>query len=155
MFFVAAGFGGDISRTFDVPAGEPLLVPILNDASLQFNGRGPNPLTGGKGAANQGLADWTKSVSDLFLTIDGAPVSNLQSDYVRTSWFSAGQVEPGSGSLAAANSPPLLVGDLSPSKSAGFWSVISGLSPGIHHLDFGGATTTGFSLAIHDRINVV
>src|ERR1700759_5796917 len=29
MFFIGGSFGGDATRTFDVPAGVPLLVPVL------------------------------------------------------------------------------------------------------------------------------
>ena len=151
MFFIAESFGGDATRTFDVPAGKPLLVPILNDLALQFTGKGPDPVTGGKGAADQILATWQKSVTNLFLNIDGVPVSNLQSDLVRTNWFSAGTVQPGS--LAESFG---LTGDLGPSKSDGYWAVVKGLGAGsTHTLDFGGATSDGFSVHITDTIHVV
>jgi len=52
LFFIGGSFGGDVSRTFNVPAGKPLLVPILNNLAFQFTGKGPDPATGGKGAAN-------------------------------------------------------------------------------------------------------
>ena len=98
-----------------------------------------------------GITDWQKSVTSLFLNIDGTPVSNLQSDYVRTNWFSAGTVQPGS--LAEAFG---LTGDLGPSKSVGYWAVVNGLAAGSTHvLDFGGSTSAGFSLHIHDTIHVV
>ena len=81
MFFIGGSFSsGDVTRTFDVPAGKPILIPILNNVALQFTGRGPDPVTGGKGAGNMGITDWQKSVTSLFLNIDGTPVSNLQSD---------------------------------------------------------------------------
>ena len=151
MFFIGGSFGGDATRTFDVPAGKPLLVPVLNDLALQFTGKGPDPLTGGKGAANQVLTDWQHSVTNLFLNIDGNPVNNLQSDLVRTDWFSAGTVQPGS--LAESFG---LTGDLGPSKSDGYWVVVKSFAAGsTHTLEFGGSTSNGFSIDISDTIHVV
>ncbi len=35
VFFVAGAFGGDYTRTFNVPAGKPLFVPVANTIGLQ------------------------------------------------------------------------------------------------------------------------
>jgi hypothetical protein len=149
MFFIAGSLGGDVTRSFDVPAGKPLLVPILNDIALQFNGL-PGEQTGGKGAGNKVLVDWQKSVTSLHLTIDGKSIGNLQADFIKTDWFSLGMPQPGS--LAAT----FLTGEIAPSKSAGYWAVIGGLAHGsTHTLDFGGTTNTGFSLDVQDTIHVV
>jgi len=149
MFFLAGTFSGNVERTFDVPGNKPLLVPILNDLVLQYTGKGPDPLTGGKGAADQLLADWQKSVTSLVLDIDNHPVGNLQSDLVRTDFFSLGTVQPGSVAQAFG-----LSGELAPSKSDGYWAVIQGLAPGSHTIDFGGSSNAG-SFHITDHIKVV
>ncbi len=133
MFFLAGTFGGDMTREFSVKAGEPLLVPIVNDLVFQFTGRGPDPATGGKGAANILLSDWRKGISDMFLTIDGHPVQNLQSDFVRTDWFSPGVAQ--AGSLVEAFG---ITGELGPAKTAGYWAVLNGFSPDTTHtIEFG------------------
>jgi len=149
MFFIGGSFGGDVVRTFDVPANTPLLVPVLNNLAFQFTGKGPDPATGGKGAANIVTTDLLKSVSDVFLNIDGHPVGNLQADLVRTDWFSPGVVQPGS--LADSFG---LTGDLGPAKSIGYWTAIEGFAAGSTHvLDFGG-TAGGVSVHITDTIKV-
>lgn len=150
MFFIAGTFGGDVTREFDVPAGTHLLVPVLNNVVLQFSGKGPDPVTGGKGAANIATTDWQKSVTNLFLTIDEKAVGNLQSDLVRTDWFSPGAVQPNSLIESFGFS-----GELGPAKSDGFWAVIKGFAPGsTHTLDFGGSWNGG-SVHIHDTIHAV
>jgi hypothetical protein len=35
VFFVAGAFGGDYTRTFNVPAGKPLFVPVVNAIAFQ------------------------------------------------------------------------------------------------------------------------
>jgi len=150
MFFVAGSFGGDVAREFDVPAGKPLLLPVLNNIALQYTGTGPDPLTGGKGAASIVTTDWQKGVTNLFMTIDGKTVGDLQSDLVRTSWFSPGTPQPGS--LIESFG---FTGDLGPAKSDGYWAVLTGFTAGsTHTLDFGGAWNGG-SVHIHDTVHVV
>jgi hypothetical protein len=157
MFFIGGSFGGDATRTFDVPASKPLLVPILNNIAAQFTGHGPDPATGGKGAANIAQAEFQTSVTDLSLNIDGKAIGNLQSDLVRTDWFSPGNTAaPGSVANVFASLGVFVPGDLGPAKSVGYWAVIQGLTAGsTHTLDFGGSTSSGFSLHIHDTIHVV
>jgi hypothetical protein len=148
MFFLAGNFGGDSTRTFTAPAGEPLLVPIYNTTAFQWNGV-PDNKTGGKGAANKVITDWEKGVSasDLFLSINGASIGISQSDLIRTSWFSAGT--PDSGSFAEALG---LSGEISPNKVVGYWAVIAGQPAGTTMtLDFGG-NVGGFAVGIHDTI---
>lgn len=148
VYFIAGSFSGDVTRSFNVPAGTPLLVPVLNDIALQFSGKGPDPATGGKGAANIGIKDWQTSVSGLFLTIDGKPVTNLASDLVLTNFFSPGVVKPGSVADAFG-----LSGDLGPAKSDGYWAMLKPLSAGTHTLDFGGSGG-GITVHITDTIMV-
>ena len=138
MFFVAGTFGsGDYTRTIDVPANEPLLVPIFNDAALQYSGHGRDPFTGGKGGGAQTEAQWLRDVSNVFLSINGQPVDNLQTDLVRTPWFSAGTVQPGSVAEAYG-----LAGAIAPSQAVGYWAVINGQPKGTTlTLDFGGSVT--------------
>lgn len=142
IFFLAGTFGGDVVRDITVEAGVPLLVPVLNNLTFQWVGPGE------KGVANQGQAEWHKSVTDLFLEIDGVAVKNLQADFVRTSWF-GGAIEEG-GLFDSFE----LTGDLAAANSVGYWSVIDGLAPGDHTLHFGGTAGT-FSTEVTVNLHVV
>lgn len=143
VFFLAGSFGGDATREFALESGTPILIPLLNNLALQYTGAGE------KGVANHMLADWKTDVTDLFLVIDGIPVDNLQADLVRTDRF-GGEVQ--AGSLADFFG---LSGDIEPSKSVGYWTVVDGLSEGTHTLTFGGSTASGFSINITNTIHVV
>lgn len=145
VFFIGGTFGGlttaDRSIT-DVPAGKPLLIPVLN----QFDTLDP------PNVENKVLSDFQKSVASLFADIDGVPVKNLQSDLVRTDFFSMGPTQPGS--LVEQLGAPVGT-DLSPTKSSGYWLMVEGLAPGQHTLHFGGSLSTGFSTEVTDHITVV
>src|SRR5215475_9696709 len=91
VFFIAGDFGGDVERTFTVPAGKPLLVPLLNLVDVEGPGIAPT-IPGWKGTfeaeVNKVLAGFQNGdgpngfqpgVSSVFATIDGAPVKNPQS----------------------------------------------------------------------------
>jgi hypothetical protein len=97
------------------------------------------------------MSDFKKSVTGLFASIDGVPVQNLQSDLVRTDFFSMGPTQPGS--LVNTLGAPVGV-DLSPTKSSGYWLMVQGLAPGEHTLHFGGNLNTGFSTEVIDHIIV-
>ncbi|HSU05752.1 MAG TPA: hypothetical protein VLI93_09280 [Acetobacteraceae bacterium] len=142
VFFIGGTFGGPAERTFDVPAGKPLLIPILN----QFDTLDP------KNVENKAMSDFKKSVNGLFAEIDGIAVKNLQSDLVRTDFFSMGAPRPSS-LIEQLGAPPGT--DLSPSKSSGYWLMVQGLAPGQHTLHFGGSSNTGFSTEVTDHITVV
>jgi hypothetical protein len=150
VFFIGGTFG-DVTtadRTIaNVPAGEPLLIPVLN----QFDTLDP------PNVENKILSDFQKSVTSLFAEIDGVSVKNLQSHLVRTDFFSMGPTQPGSliEQLQLEQQPPLPpAADLSPTKSSGYWLMVDGLSPGQHTLHFGGSLSSGFSTDVTDHITV-
>ena len=142
VFFIGGTMGGTADRTFTVPAGKPLLIPILN----QFDTLDP------KNVENKALTNFQKSVTSLFADIDGIPLKNLQSDLVRTDFFSMGPTQ--SGSLVEQLGAPVGV-DLSPTKSSGYWLLVDGLAAGsTHTLHFGGSLSSGFSTETTDHITV-
>jgi hypothetical protein len=153
VFFIAGTFGNPLNdpveRSFEVPDGTPLLIPILNDIYITFN-TDEHP----RALANESLRDWKRSVEDLFLVIDGVEVKNLDSHFLRTDFFSPGRSEEGNllwdflGDL-----PPKE--DLFPSRSAGYWVMVEDLAPGEHTIQFGGTTSTGISANVIDTIFVV
>jgi hypothetical protein len=102
------------------------------------------------------MNDWQHSVTGRFASIDGHSVSNTQSYLERTDFFSMGKVQEGSLLDKRLRVP---VGtDLSTTKSAGYWLMVEGLTPGAHTLDFGG-TAGGIlganSVHVIDHITVV
>lgn len=71
-------------------------------------------------------------------SINGTAVANPSSYLEVTGFQDCGPVQAGSYATVSFGLP---VGfDLSPSKSAGYWLMITGLSPGVHQLDFGGSS---------------
>jgi hypothetical protein len=132
---------GHITINFSVPAGRPILVPILpfNDleaASIDGNA----PLADREHAADVVVAGWLTSVNtaSLFASIDGTAVTNPGDYLEQTGYFSAGPASPGS--LAAVGG--VTVGDdLFPNEAAGYWLMIEGLTLGQHTVDFGGMSS--------------
>jgi hypothetical protein len=144
VFFIAGTTSPLTSadRTFDVPAGKPLLIPMLN----QFDTLDPP-------ATEEGIIEnFRDSVTSLFATIDGVSITNPESDVVNTGFFSMGKTRPGS-EIAAIGAP--VGSELYPTLGSGYWLMVSGLSPGEHTLTFGGAQSDGFSTSVTDHINVV
>ena len=142
VFFVAGsdGSSGSVTRTFDVPAGRPLLVPMINffdtEPSILDGGK---PLADRQAAANIVVNNWLGSVdtASLFASIDGAAVANPAQYLEVTGLFSMGPTGAGS----VIESYGVEVGDLlDPTKSAGYWLMIDGLAPGPHTLHLGGST---------------
>jgi len=146
VFFVAGTGGGPVERTFSVPAGRPLLIPMVN----YFNTYDTEEVI------NAAIAAFPGSVTDLFAEIDGVPVAD-PFDYleVTADFFSGGLAQEGSW-IASLGVP---VGeDVFPSKSSGYWLMIDGLAPGTHTLRFGGTTLCcgdPFSTEVLAEINVV
>jgi hypothetical protein len=143
MFFIG-GFDtshGPLNVT--VPFNEPILVPLLNFADTLDT----------KAVENGLISDFTKGASGLFATLDGKALPHLQADLVKTDFFSAGPTLAGSW----ANDLGVPVGTtLTPSKGAGFWIVIEGLSKGTHTLEFGGhSASTSTMINTHDILHIV
>jgi hypothetical protein len=143
VFFIAGTDGGaPITRTFQVPAGKPLLVPMINFVDLEPAELDPPPITVGEreNAANVVVASWQKSVdpSSLFAVIDGHTVVDPGQYLEVAGLFSMGAVQAGSvieslGLPAGAN--------LYPNNAAGYWLMIEGLAPGSHMLHLGGISS--------------
>jgi hypothetical protein len=145
VFFIAGttGTATSATRTFTVPKGDALLVPMLNN----FDTLDP------KGHAKQEVKDFLASVTDLSAKIDGKPIANL-GQYLEapSDFFSMGTVRPNT--FATEIGAPIGA-ELTPTLVAGYYLMIEGLSPGQHTLEFGGSTNTGFSVDVVDHIKVV
>lgn len=145
VFFIAGSFGSaPMTRTFSVPEGRPLLVPMIN-----FFDTEPSILDGGaalndrQNAANVVVGNWLSSVdtASLFASIDGTAVANPAQYLQVTGLFSMGPTQAGSVIASFGVTP----GDvLDPTKSAGYWLMIDGLALGPHTLHLGGSSN-GFT----------
>ena len=147
VFFIAGTTSPLTSaeRTFDVPAGKPLLIPLLNAFDTLDSEATEEAL----------MEEFRDSVISLFATIDGTSVT---SDLVNTDFFSMGETK--AGSLIESIGAPAGA-ELDPTLGSGYWLMVSGLSLGEHTLTFGGAESPwtvapdGFSTSVIDHINVV
>jgi hypothetical protein len=136
VFYVAGTSGGTANRTFTVPAGRPLLIPVLNQAFIQY----PVPIE------NQLAGYFYGGTLSLNATIDGIPVSNLSS-YAETSpVVDYGDALPGSYGQASLTPgftgdpacPSFDPNDLCPSMSVGYWLMVN-LPAGEHVISTSGS----------------
>ncbi len=177
VFFIAGSFQSsrDVNgqtifsadRSFSVPMGKPLLMPLIN-SNLCI------PTVGGVTveAAETQIDDLLKTncshVTDVFLKVDGTmildenPMSFIDYEssrgYVESPFMSQGKRLPhsqdtlgranlGWTDLADSVAPDRTLfknADLFPAEAAGWWALVSDLSPGTHTIEFGG-TATGFA----------
>lgn len=145
VFFIAGTTGGAATRSFNVPSGRPLLIPMINffdtepakiDVGVSLADRIP--------AAEKIVGAWPGNVipASLFASIDGNAIVS-PTDYLETTAiFSAGPTQPGSfiESLGVPTGD-----DIFPTKAAGYWLMVEGLTPGPHELHFG-SSANGFSV---------
>jgi hypothetical protein len=150
VYFIAGNFGGETTRTIEVPSDRPLLVPMLTNAYITFDtDEKPRKL------ANEVLRDWKKSVTDVFAEIDGVEISRPKSYFLKSDYFSPGTPEPDSlleGLLAGLVAPD---DDLFPTRAAGYWLMIKGLDPGEHEIHVGGTLSDGFFVDLTIDVLVV
>jgi hypothetical protein len=143
VFFIAGtdGLSGPANRSFTIPAGKPVLVPLINFFDTEPAEIDPPTATldDRKNAVNAVVAGWLNAVkpATLFASIDGIPVANLSQYLEVTDLFSMGPTQ--ANSVVASFGVPVGA-DLFPSKAAGYWLMIDGLSPGPHTLHFGGSS---------------
>lgn len=162
IFFIGGTFntGPDSPtavRSFEVPAGKPLLVPLIT--AFDTEGPGIPPTVPEldphyKLEVNTVLQDWDTN-SSLFAEIDGKPVHDLRDYRLETDFFSMGKVKNGSllASLGVDPGTPL-----DTTKAVGYWLMITGLSKGEHTLEFGGSFTSQYvsgTTHVIDHIDVV
>jgi hypothetical protein len=148
------------TRAFEVEAGTPLLLPIIN-TEISVPGWTEEAIT-------SLLHQFVAGFHDIFLEIDGKPIPDLYSHYEQSDFFSFGILEDtdqlgyalGFFTDLEGRQPELGV-ELAPAQAGGYWVVIEGLKPGVHTLHFGGSTDIPaiagggtFSTEITDTITV-
>jgi len=152
MYFLAGSWGNDpvggVERTIGaipghhVPACTPVMIPILNLISSQFQ-------TDPADFNDTSIAQWLASVKDVFLKIDGQAIKDLASDLVRTGSFSAG---PATKDTVGAVLADPATGRIEVLKGIGYYAEVK-LSAGQHTIEFGGDTTS-FSVHVIDHLTV-
>jgi len=111
-----------VSRECEVPAGKILLIPLVNTLAQV------NP--GQDVACDRilvSLGQFASGVTDLRLTVDGAPVDSLERFRLTTECFTLRDVSRNMNGLAAGT---------------GYWVFMKPLPKGRHVLEFGGVFTT-------------
>ena len=119
---------GQADRTITVPAGTALFFPILDVESSDVEGNGETEAE--LRAASEALADLIDP-DNLFLEIDGKPVTNLARYRVQSPLFTIGPLPDG-------NLLGLPEGTTGHSVGDGYFVMLRPLAVGTHTLHFGG-----------------
>lgn len=146
VWFLAGSFGPEpVSRTCTVSVGMAFLVPVLNNAYFAFATDPAEQRTEEYIRAQAGSAF---PALTLEATIDGNAVSGLARYYEESSLFTI--------TLGPDNVFGLPEGFvLDPGADAGYYLMVTPLSPGVHTLHFGGTTNNGFSVDVTYHLSVV
>lgn len=148
VFFVAGANGnGSYQRSFEVPAGKPLLIPLVNywencvgDPAVSC---GADYLPDPKVKMAERVDFFRASVTSLQLSIDGQAVPDLYNRWERSAFFSGGTGKAGT-SLATFYESfglPFVGLDIAPSLAYGYYAMVTDLAPGLHTIVFGGSET--------------
>ena len=132
VFLVDGTGGGPVTRTFSVPFGDTLAIPLINFLYLADPGEDPVAIVA---EAFEGVIP-----NSLFLIVDGeeVPLDELLETRAATGEFVI-TVEEG-GFLDEASFEP---GDTFNSAADGYMVLLEGLDPGQHTIEFGGADEEG------------
>lgn len=164
MFFLGGTFGGSAERTFNVPVGETLLIPVVNIVDFEIPGKygaPPADPTNGDSALknymNGALDQWETGIDwkSLNLSVDGKKVHVDKHDLFRSNFFTIDTSKNGTvlrdifGLGSTATEPSVVAR----AESDGVWVALGGLSKGEHTISFGG-TVSGFTTQVTDHILV-
>jgi hypothetical protein len=142
FFFLTGTFGGDVTRTVTVPAGKALFFPILNVEA----DNAVAPPTDYKVPKLKALAKASiDSVTSTYARLNGVPVEIFRKqspvfDYTLPDENSIYDYFDLVG--------PQFEGRVKPAVGDGYWAYIAPLRPGRYILEFGAATSLGFSLNV-------
>jgi hypothetical protein len=163
MYFITQQGGGDASaiRSFSVPLGESVLVPIVGVADSE--GPAISPTDPAAGPPQGTYANEVKAVLAAYTFAGGSyrldggkTVNNVP--VVNSGIFDAGFAPPGSAGADNFEVTGSNGTELRTTGEAGYWVILTGLSLGQHTLtangtiNFPGGSAT---INIHDNINVV
>jgi hypothetical protein len=147
IYFIGGALGGEFSRAIDVPAGKPILIPMIH--AVDTEGPGFETLQHFKGSYAEEATFVTNlmsaSIYDAYATLSRSDASpplidihwpGSQQFAESTDIFELG---PPKGTLFEFLTPlHKPVENLPFTRSVGNWLMIDGLNPGNYQLDFGG-----------------
>jgi hypothetical protein len=143
VVFLAAA-GGGITIDVTVPAGASLFFPVLNAECSVLE---PDPFHGDNEAELRACANGhLDHTSGLSVTINGAPVNNLEAYRVESPLFEFGP-------LPADNVFGAPAGSTSPAVDAGVYLMLAPLNPGQHTIHVTG-TFDEFSFTIDTTYHI-
>lgn len=151
MLFLA-GIGGGATFAITIPPGTPIFFPVVNAECSVLE---PDPFHGDDEAELRACANGhIDNTSDLFATIDGVPVNNLDAYRVESPLFEFGPLpEDNLFALFGLDAP---AGTTSLAVDAGVYLLLAPLNVGTHVLQFGGTFDEfGFSIDTTYNITVV
>lgn len=128
------GAEGSFNRTCTVPTGTALFFPIINSEAATLEGDGE-----GYEALLAKVTYYQNAATDLYATIDGVPIQNLQSYRVQSPLFQYGPLPPNN--IPCNNGFGLcedLTGKTSDFVADGVFLMLPPLSVGTHEIAFGG-----------------
>jgi hypothetical protein len=130
VFFVGGqgnGANGPVSRSFTVPGGKFLLVPLVN----VLVAAGPDPNCSSTKEEAEKYVTQAAKLDQLFATLDGQAIPNLASHR---------EASPTNFTITFAdkNVTGLGPGTFNDANADGYWLMFNPLSPGNHTLHFGG-----------------
>jgi hypothetical protein len=134
---------GTAVRNCTVPAGKTLFFPIINAECSTLE----TPPFNCSNEANCLSCAMSFTIGDVFATIDGVAVKNLDRYLVQSPLFTF--------TLPNNNVWGMPAGSTGQSVSSGYYLMLSPLSPGVHVIHFGGTYTDyNFSLNITYNLTV-
>jgi hypothetical protein len=142
LFFLAGTFGGEATRTVTVPKGKALFFPVINiEWDNAFDPPTNNTVPQLRAIAKSNI----DAVTSTFAALNDVPL-----EIFRTKSPTFAYTLPGEDSIYDYFGlfGPQFEGTVKPVVSDGYWAVIPPLAPGDYVLEFGGATSDGFSLDV-------
>ncbi|HEX5111210.1 MAG TPA: hypothetical protein VFV79_00070 [Saprospiraceae bacterium] len=137
VYFLFGTPGGNATRTATIPAGKPVLFPLVNiywqeDCPSPI-GNGPEPSQTLQEFLTASCAFFTDQAGDLSASLDGVEFSNLSNYRATSDLFTyTGNPDLGSCFDGCINGLP------QQAVTDGYWLMLKPLSPGSHTLHFTG-----------------
>ena len=138
VFFVAGNFDGSSERTFSVPSGKFLLLPLVNGVFI------PDPGDSLQAAITSN-DNFINTVSSLQAVVDGVVITDVF-DHRETTTLTSGGF-----SFTVPDNGLVPTGTYGPTAQDGYWLMLA-LTQGEHTISFGGTTnsfTNTFSITDH------
>lgn len=155
VWFVAGTFGNSVERSFQVPAGKSLFVPVFvwTFGAGAFDCEPSNPGVPCVVCELEDLAVANTQVADVVnVSIDGVPVKHVRS-------YEAGSPGPFAVAYPDNSVVGLPAGLYFPMVTDGYWLMLKPLPPGTHeiriHVHYPGLTYEPYEFTVVHHIEVV